>query len=364
VSAATLTADGAMAEWRRVPRSFEAVLARLQAEAATHFGIPDVQVVPAGFERRALTDVLRVAIREPGRADPRTHLFVKILRPRPSLDIEAMQARIVRDFETTRRIHEAMARWEDVGAVRPVTCYPDELAIVTEETRGETFNAYIGPRLRWFSGLPTLDEVEAVATRTGRWLQAFQTIDARPDKFSLDELRSSLDLRLERLARTPRARWGSGDRMRTVRHVDRLMARVTQADLAEVLVHADFAPGNVIVAGSRIVVLDFAMTRRSSRLHDIARLHAQIELLCAKPQFRPASVARVQRALLRGFDPDLTARHPLFRLLLMLHRVNHLSSLSMRRERFPASVYNAHLRRLHRRWIRDELSGDCPEGDG
>jgi hypothetical protein len=41
--------------------------------------------------------------------------------------------------------------------------------------------------------------------------------------------------------------------------------------------------------------------------------------------------------------------------MLLRHHVNHLVTLVVRREKFPAAVYNAHLRRLHRRWIAAEL---------
>jgi len=123
-----------------------------------------------------------------------------------------------------------------------------------------------------------------------------------------------------------------------------------------VAIHADLAPGNVLVDDGRVVVLDFAMAGRGSYLHDISRLFLQLDVLRAKPQFRAPVVACLQNGLLRGLDPALTAAHPLFRYLLMLHRVNHLGTLSLSRERFPASVLNARVRRLHRAWIERELA--------
>jgi hypothetical protein len=76
----------------------------------------------------------------------------------------------------------------------------------------------------------------------------------------------------------------------------------------------------------------------------------------AKPYFRRPVIRALQKALLRGFDPNLAEDEPLFRLLLLRHHVNHLATLSLRRERFPARAYNAYLRRMHRRWIDCELS--------
>jgi hypothetical protein len=82
----------------------------------------------------------------------------------------------------------------------------------------------------------------------------------------------------------------------------------------------------------------------------------QIDLLRAKPQFRRPVLARLQSALLEGLDPSLTPERPLFRLLSMLHHVNHFGTVSLRRERFPARLLNRRVARMHRRWIEGELS--------
>jgi hypothetical protein len=103
------------------------------------------------------------------------------------------------------------------------------------------------------------------------------------------------------------------------------------------------------------VVLDFAMVQRGSTLHDIARLYVQLDALGAKPQVRRAVVCRLQRALLYGFDPALTASRPLFRYFVLLHRINHFGSLSLTREPFVASVFSRLVRRLHLRRIAREL---------
>ena len=59
----------------------------------------------------------------------------------------------------------------------------------------------------------------------------------------------------------------------------------------------------------------------------------------------------MQEALLQGYDDTLTPAQPLFRYLSMLHRVNHLTTLALARERFPAGVLSSRVRRLHQRWI-------------
>ena len=337
----------------QMPTCFEPVLARLRAESALHFNAQDVCLTPVSYEERPFSHLLRLAVRGTGSAG--MHIFVKIFKTKRDLDASRMRARVVEDFETTLRVHQAMLRWTDLGAVRPIVCYPEHLATVTEQVDGEDLLAHLK---RHAAGLPreqTLSRLSGTLNKAGRWVQAFQSTAAHSGQISLDDLREYVDVRLKRLVASPLARFDEGRRSRVLDHLARLGRTVDRGDLAEVIVHGDLAPGNVIVSGDRVVVLDFAMVQRGSVFQDLTRLFFQIDLLISKPQFRPSVIHTLQRALLRGFDADLTPQRPLFRLLLMLHTVNHLTTLSVQPEPFPSNLYNWVLRRRHRRWIEREL---------
>jgi hypothetical protein len=106
------------------------------------------------------------------------------------------------------------------------------------------------------------------------------------------------------------------------------------------------------------VVLDFAMSGRDTRAHDIAKVYFQLELLTVKPQFRARVIERLQRALLSGFNAHLQPTHPLFRLAMLQHRINHLTSVSMSGTAGVKGLYDAAVRRLHQRRLARELN--CP----
>jgi Ser/Thr protein kinase RdoA (MazF antagonist) len=145
-------------------------------------------------------------------------------------------------------------------------------------------------------------------------------------------------------------------RQHVLAHLDGLAEHVPDADKTDVLVHADLAPGNILVAGRRVVVLDLAMMQRGSRFHDITRLNLQLDVLRAKPHFRTAVVEQLQTALLDGYEKSLTPERPLFRYLSMLHRVNHLATLSLKKEPLPGRAVSHLVRKLHRTWIERELA--------
>jgi Ser/Thr protein kinase RdoA (MazF antagonist) len=187
----------------------------------------------------------------------------------------------------------------------------------------------------------------------GHWLARFQGFHAGDRRLSGREITEYVDVRLRLLVE--RGVMAPDTRERLLAHLEGLAARVAPDDWHEVAVHADLAPANILVAPGRIVLLDFAMASRGTKLHDISRLYMQTELLRAKPQFRRAVIATLQTALLRGFDPALSPEDPLFRLLSVLHHVNHLGTLALRREPIAARLVSMRAIGMHRRWIRRAL---------
>jgi hypothetical protein len=341
---------------RTHPAPFEPILARLRAESAVHFGASGVRLVPLEYQERPYSYLLRVQVSRDGGAVAAGHVFVKVFKAEPiETEISRMRLRVTRDFETSRRIYTSMSHLPDLGAVRPIVCYPEYLATVTEETSGDNLLDYLRTHATWFPARQSIDRIRDTMARVGRWIGAFQAIEEATGHISIEGLRTYVDVRLKRLAGRVPAVVTEADRRRVLAHIDSLGSEVSAADLREVPIHADLAPANVLISGERVVVLDFAMANRGSVFHDITRLFVQLDLLALKPQFRSAVVRSLEEALLHGFDETLSPGRPLFRLLLLLHRVNHFGTLSLRHERFPASVYNSRVRRSHWNWIEAEL---------
>jgi aminoglycoside phosphotransferase (APT) family kinase protein len=192
--------------------------------------------------------------------------------------------------------------------------------------------------------------------KVGRWIDVFQAADRAGNTVSVDGLKQYIDVRLARLADHRSADFTRADRARVLRHIDWLAEQIPERDLVEVPVHSDMALGNILASGERVVVLDFAMAKRGSRLHDLTRVYVQMALLGLKPQIRTSTLQRLQRALLAGFDPGLSDLTPLFRLSVLLHRVNHLATVTVKRSSVAESLYNRLVRRQHARWISAELA--------
>jgi hypothetical protein len=347
----------------QVPPSFAPVLERFTLESESLFE-SSVELVPIAYQERPFSRLLRLAVRDPRSGQAQRHVFVKLFNDKVVAEAGGMQGRVARDFAVTYEIYEWMSRWPDLGTVRPLACYPEHLAIVTEEAPGPSLLEYVNTHAAWFPSVTEVAHLEDVARRVGRWLRAFQTfvpadaaVSAEP--LSLDDVRDYVDVRLRRLVAA--GHWIT-ERLRRdlLDHFERVGATVPGEQLVQVPIHADFALGNILVSGNRIVVLDFAMAKRGSVLHDLSRLYVQLELLTTKPQFRPATVAVLRRGVMTGFGGGVSESDPLFRLLTLMHRVNHFATLSNAREPLHARLFSHRVRQRHRRWIEAELRQGAP----
>ena len=332
---------------------FDAVYARLEAQSQACFGTAGVRLETVGYENRPYSWICRAALRDSPAAAGR-HVFVKIFKPKdPSAGID-LAARVRQDFATTCAIHSFMVPWPELGAVKPIACYDDALAIVTEEAAGTTLLARLQQEASWFPSAARVEALARALETVGRWLKCFQGFQPASNVVSIESLRDYIDIRLKRMV--DRHVIVPELRAQILAHLEALGRLVSPADLQEVAVHADLAPANILVSDRSVVVLDFAMTGRGTAMQDLSRLYMQVDLLRAKPQFRRRVVAALGTALLRGFDGTLSPRHPLFRTASMLHHVNHLGTLTSRREPLPGRLLSARVIGMHRRWIADEIA--------
>ena len=110
-----------------------------------------------------------------------------------------------------------------------------------------------------------------------------------------------------------------------------------------------------------VTVLDFAMARSGTRFHDLAHLYMHLKFMRWHPRLKPAIVNAAQEALLRGYDPAVSADDPLFRLMLLQHLVCHVAFLE---ERQTGALEPAYRWFLRRHWARCAQVLGLPSGGG
>lgn len=347
-----------------MPPVFAPVLQRLREDRAAF--PPSVRLTPVAYQARPFSNVMRLRMASAG-SPAAGYCFAKIQTPKPIPDAEEhMRRRVLHEFEITSKVEQALAAHPGMDALHPITCYPELFTIVTREIEGVTLLRYLEDRLTWLAGPQALSEAKEAVCKAGQWLRLFQTIQPTDDVVAMADLKHYVELRLARLVSSGQSPITALMRERVLTHLEALGAAVPAISWRSVMLHADLAPANIMVTGQGIAVLDFAMASRGTYLHDISRLALQIDLLRGKPQFRTGAVRQVIDALLNGFAPEVTLHHPLYRLLTLRHRVNHLATLTLTRATGPARMYNWRLRRMHERDIAGELASpvvrDAPGG--
>ena len=341
------------------PEVFTPVLERLRTDAAVHFGAPAVHFEPLGYEDREFSHLLRVAVSSDRDSEPFSHLYVKVTK-RKNLggSGNGQRDRVVRDFETTQRVHALMSASTDLGVVPPVACYPEHLAIVTEQIVGPTLLQHLSTHAAWFPTASTVGNLCETLSATGRWIRVFQSTLPPDEPIAVGVLRDYIDHRLKRVVSRDPRRLTEAGRARILHHIDYLAGQIPSSTLRQVPVHSDLAMGNILISGKRIVVLDFAMAKMGTALHDLGRLFVQLDLIAVKPHVQERVVRRLQESLLAGYDPTLTVTNPLFRLLLLLHRVNHIVTLLYQPAQLVEAAYNRLVLQRHYRWVEREIANN------
>ncbi len=323
---------------------FEPVLAALSQGAQTYFGDARALVEPVARLERPFSALLRLRIRTAGRD---SHAFAKVFKPRFSTPEELAQLRrwVVREFRAAKRLHDALHSQDGLNALRPVAVFPDDLAIVTEEVAGVTFERLLRDAL-WGRRVPV--PVELVAERIGAWIRTYQAVIDAEGSLDLGERREYLDVRLRRL--TEPGVLSDAEAAHTLARFDALAAAVTQPSQPLVAIHADLNPGNILVTpDGRVTILDFAMAKMGPRFHDLSHLYMHLEFLRWRPRLKSAVVSEAQTALMRGYDPASSTSDPLFELMLLQHLVCHVALLA---ERPPIPLDPAARWFVRRRWTK------------
>jgi colanic acid/amylovoran biosynthesis glycosyltransferase len=200
------------------------------------------------------------------------------------------------EFAETRRSPHPGRRWGRVP--RPLAVVEPEGALVMERARGTPLDALLR---EWRGGRWGGDDTPLSALRaTGGWLRWFQdqapgqtaTSPAEAFERLLTEAARDLERSRRRLSSSVAARVGS-----------RLFHFETEgvpAALTTVGHHCDFWPGNVLVEGTRISVIDFEGYRLGLPEEDVAYFIVHLELLLSKPWHRD-KLDQARRAFLEGY---------------------------------------------------------------
>jgi hypothetical protein len=266
-------------------------------------------------------------------------VIAKVPRCKPGKTDRRLQ-QLEKEFTSARLLASTFAGEAGLGVAEVVAFYPDVPALVWAEVEGATLGRMAARLARGIPSAERLAQLETVCRDAGRWLRVLQAATpVEGQQLSLNEMIDYVDVRLKRICELgPK---GLGARWRaTVRRVF-TEARPTPLELRLAAVHGDFSLSNIMYGGNRVVAIDLARFGTGSIYYDVSRLYHQLGLLLHKPWFLPATIARLRRALLAGYDPRLQVDQPVFQLFRIQHLLCHWLGL------LKTSTTPYHVRRFH-----------------
>jgi hypothetical protein len=233
-----------------------------------------------------------------------------------------------RDVEITSLLYERLRGNPAQSVPRIVAWFPEEKAVVTEESKGELLLNIIDNDAAGYLGRRVLEKLGAHCYSVGLWLEKFQRItatNARIPEFE-KEIVGYVDLRLRKLRHASSL---TEERYKTVlKYLERELRNVRQTDIYACGVHGDFGLSNILVDSDRVTVLDFTMYNIGLPYTDPSYLYQRMEGFLTKPFFQRGTIAFLQRAFLEGYQRGFDLQNPLFKLSRVRHMVNRLVDLA------------------------------------
>lgn len=320
--------------------AFLPIIQQLESNGVHYFGKALSRVEPTEELTGRFSRVLRLRIETGGRI---LLVFVKRYEARSGTPDEEVRFRRYVTTEFARTMLALQCSTKSAGVARPVACLPDQFALVTEGAEGVGLDRLF-KRLAFIRTPSACEHIQRSLGRVAGWLRQFQAgvpvVKTRPRDY-----RRYLDVRLQELAAHHWGGFGEAERTAALACFDENCARLCPGDLVLVPIHGDLCPPNILVRDDGVTVLDLGMSGDGTRYHDLAHLYLHVELAGRHLRLRRPLVNRLNAALLKGFEPNLDVRAPLFRVMVLQHVICYLSQIARQEREAQSAIHKWRLRR-------------------
>ncbi len=317
-----------------LPDSFIEVLSRLSKDLAESH--PGTCVSPLSIDIRKNSTILRVNWEQNSKTGfllIKQYSITGDISDRHSHDTakQILETRLRKEFEVSKRLFKLLEESPHLFVSHPLACYPELLILVIEEYPGMDLSEILQRKARFFPSANTRQYLENLCRMCGEWLKFHHEKTVVPggsDSSYLDDFPDYIDQRLRQLINSQIIPIDEPFRDDILRFLDYRIESVDRESKQTVNAHGDFAPGNVLTDGDKLVVIDLDQYGPGAILQDLSRFYHQLDMYLCNPIFRPKVIGRLQAALLDGYDPKLRIDDPLFQIMLVKHTVCHLAGLA------------------------------------
>ncbi len=296
----------------------------------------------------------------------RRTLYVKFLHPdqvdgRSNRgDLEFKKRQVQTEFDVLNTLFARFASSEELGVVRPVACFPEKLALVTEEHPGVSLETKIGCS-KVYSGSSAIRHAVRLCFQCGKWLKMFQGFLPAPEAHGFDSWE---------IVDYCRVRLGILEERRPKEVPGKLAAKVLAVLAQDVGSfrggqgavtgrHNDYGPYNMIVDGERLVVLDFAGFSYGPKVCDFVKFWSVLERMRSSPLASGNTVAAFQEAFVDGYGSRPEPESAGFRACRLAGYLDKMGDIVLDWHTFPnhRKLLYGNLFRIYLEWVRQYASG-------
>jgi serine/threonine protein kinase len=249
---------------------------------------------------------------------------------------------IERDFQDLNYWYAKFKCSDQFNVVKPLFILADQSMLVTKEVAGEDLHQLLVDFDWLFASRKNFQQLRHQIHNAGAWLHYFHSIQPRGDEiYSIDDLVEYLDVRLKILTEENKRHFPKIYQKKIHQYIQKHRRLVSEMELEVNLSHSDFNPGNIIVNGDSVTVLDFGKVRKESFLLDASRFYHQLYLMTFKPNIRQKMIRKLQMTLLEGFGKPGADQLTIFKFLLIRHTLTHLVGITrFWQKKLQERIYN------------------------
>lgn len=294
-------------------------------------------------------------------SNTRKYIYIKVHKEAENLTNQAkrseLQQRVGASYENLSRVYASFKAFSGYSVIKPIACFPEWIALITEESPGIDLWTLIRKKAKFYPSKTNLHLLKKYCRACGKWLAIFQQITRRPDldPCEFDSFIETLDSSLSTLIHKQNSMFSNEFRQRIIGFCQQLILSIPDEDRMVSGLHYDFAPVNILIHEDKITVLDLEDLRNGVIYYDSIYFYYHLNLLLETPIYRPATVAKLQKAFIEGFGTLLDLSKNVVTLCLIHNVIDSLLYLSHHREHVSwyKKLYDKLLYKKHIHWLQN-----------
>lgn len=228
------------------------------------------------------------------------NLYLKTYKNQ-DLDSQALRLKLLKEFNILKSFSEDQKLQSSCRVIKPFSCYPELLTIVTEEHGGVTLSSLIGQHTVFHSDQKTQKMLGYYCRLSGEWLSRFQAIskNIQAPPFILDETIKDIYSKLDRCA--DRRSLHQDIYGKLLQYMNKTILQLKPDSICLSGMHSDYIPSNILVDKDQITVLDFSDFRSGPVCRDPITFLLSLDNYLWNPLFRSKTIRRLQEQFLEGY---------------------------------------------------------------